>query len=263
MGASIRRGLAAGLLAGLLAGFFALLVGEIPLREAIALEEQAAADSAGSAAHDHRPDDTHDHGHEEPLVDRWTQQALLPVGSALVGTAFGGLFGLCFALLRPRLREPDPWRASLRLGAVAWVAVALFPGLTYPASPPGVGDPERVGARSGWFLAAIVLAALVAAALWQAAGWLRNRGVPEVPRQLLVAVTGAAGYGGLFWALPAGGSAAALPSDLVWEFRLASLATQLIMWAGIAACFGYLCRRIASGDRLGGEGTPPRHPELL
>lgn len=268
MGASIRRGLAAGLLAGLLAGFFALLVGEIPLREAIALEEQAASDPAHSAHTD--PDDNaetggHAHGHDddEELVSRWTQQALLPVGSGLVGTAYGGLFGLAFALLRPRLRDAEPWRASLRLGAVAALAVALFPALTYPTSPPGAGDPDGVGSRTGWYLAAIVLAALLAAGLWRAGHWLADRGVAQIPRQLALAGAGVIGYGCLFWALPASGSANALPAELVWEFRLASIATQVIIWAGIAAGFGYLCRRAATGDRLGGEGPPVRRPELV
>lgn len=277
MGASIRRGLAAGLLAGLLAGFFALLVGEIPLREAIALEEQAAAGSADSAAHeethDHAPGDpagaapdgAHEaaHGDGDALVDRWLQQALLPVASALVGAAFGGLFGLCFGLIRARLREPDPWRASLRLGAAVWAAVALFPALKYPAAPPGVGDPDRIGNRSSWFVAALLLGALLALALWLASGRLRGRGLPEIPRQVLIAVAAAAGYGALLWALPADPTVPELPAELVWEFRLASMATQLVMWAGIAALFGWMWRRAATGDRLGGQRPRARASELV
>lgn len=247
MGASIRRGLAAGLLAGLLAGFFALLVGEIPLREAIELEEQAVAAAADSAA-----SDGHHHHHDE-LVDRWVQQALLPVASALVGAAFGGLFGLTFALLRGRFRETDPWRASLQLGAVAWLSVALFPALRYPATPPGVGDPDRVGARSGWFVAALLLGALGAYGLWAAARWLRSRGVPEIPRQSVVTVAAAAGFGGLFWLLPADPATAEVPAQLMWDFRLASMAVQLIMWLGLAAIFGWFWRREAAGTWSGGE----------
>jgi predicted cobalt transporter CbtA len=239
LGDSLRRGLAAGLTAGLLSGLFALLVGEIPVREAIRLEEQAAA---AASADDPVVE-------EPPLVDRTTQQAMLPVATGIVGSAFGGLFGLTWTGVRRRLRERSEWRASLKLGAVAWAGVALFPGIVYPANPPAVGDPGTIGSRSSWFLVAVVVGLAVAALAWVLAVRLRERGVEEAPRQVLVAAALVVAAGTAFALLPANTDPIEIPAALLWEFRLASIATQLLLWAGIAVGFGWSAHRAQSRNR--------------
>ena len=236
---SIRRGLAAGLLAGVLAGLFAFVIGEIPVREAIRIEEALKAASA---------DDPAASGHNDPddfSVSRTTQQVLLPVATAVVGAAFGGLFGVLFAFVRRFIRDPDDWRASLKLGAVAWVAMTLVPLLTAPPNPPGVGDPGAVGSRSAWYLAAIGLSILLAAAIWTFAHRLHSTGLRDAPRQVVVAAVALVAFGGLVLALPSGSEAGGpgFPGELLWQFRLASLATQTLLWAGIAAVFGLLWDR--------------------
>lgn len=239
---SIRRGLAAGLLAGVLAGLFAFVVGEIPMREAIRVEESLeVAPADGPAAS----------GPEDPAdfpVSRTTQQALLPVATAIVGAAFGGLFGVLFALVRGFIRDPDDWRASLKLGAVAWVAMALVPLLAAPPNPPGVGDPGAVGSRSAWYLGAIGLSIVLAAGLWALAHRLRATGLRDAPRQVVVGAVALIAFGGLVLVLPTSAEAGgpALPAELVWQFRLASFATQTLLWAGIAAVFGLLWDRDAA-----------------
>ncbi|MEX1176887.1 MAG: CbtA family protein [Nitriliruptor sp.] len=236
---SIRRGLAAGLLAGVLAGLFAFVIGEIPVREAIRIEESlgtAPADAPAASG----PDD-----HADFPVSRTTQQALLPVATAIVGAAFGGLFGVAFALIRRSMRERDDWRASLKLGAVAWVVMALVPLLVAPPNPPGVGDAAAVGARSSWYLAAIVLSVGVAAALWALARRLRATGLRDAPRQVVVGGLGLVAFGALVLVLPApaGAAGSGFPAELLWQFRLASFATQTLLWATIAVCSGLLWER--------------------
>lgn len=233
---SLRRGLAAGLLAGLVAGVFALLVGEVPLGEAIALEEQAnaAAHESADAAHQHD---------DEFTVDRPVQQALLPVGTALVGAAYGGLFGLAFGLLAKGSR--DRWRAGLGFGLAAWAAASLYPALKYPPNPPGVGDPATVNARTGWFLGAVAVSIGLALLLTLASRKLRARGIDDVPRQLAVGASAVVLYGALFFALPANGDPVEVPADLLWDFRLASMGTQAILWLGLAVGFAWLWHRAA------------------
>lgn len=114
---SLRRGLAAGLVAGLLAGMFALLVGEMPVREAIRLEEQAAAPAGTIADDTTRIDETTTADDAAAVVvSRTTQQAFLPVATALVGASFGGLYGLAWALGRRFVLDRDDWRVSWRMG---------------------------------------------------------------------------------------------------------------------------------------------------
>lgn len=248
LGDSLRRGLAAGLVAGLLAGLFAYLVGEIPIREAIRIEEAAAADSVGDPA---------TATNDEPLVERPVQQALLPVATAIVGAAFGGLYGLAWAAVRRRMRERSEWRASCKLGASVWAAVALFPGLVYPANPPAVGDPGTIGTRSSWFVVAALVGIAGAVGLWWLSRRLAARGTAEPARHVAVAVATATAFAVLYVALPANTDPIEVPARLLWQFRLASLGTQLILWFGIATGFGWLADRAAQRDadaRL--VGTP-------
>lgn len=228
---SLRRGLAAGLLAGILAGLFALLVGEIPLREAIALEE-AAGEGAGAAA--------------EVVVSRPVQQGMLPVATALVGAALGGLFGLGHGLVRAVDGQPIRWATSLRAGAAAWAGVALFPALVYPANPPAVGDPGTIGSRSAWYAAAAVVGLLLVLGGWWLVRRLRARGAGPMVRQVAVggAVVALAGLTAVL--LPPTTDPVEIPAELLWRFRLASIGTQALLWAGLTVAYGWLMERAAA-----------------
>lgn len=233
----IRRGLAAGLLAGVLAGVFAFVVGQLPVREAIALEEAGDTDPAPPSTEGARdPEATFP-------VTRTTQRALLPVATALVGAAFGGLFGLALHLLRPRFRDPDPWWSPLRLGAVAWLAFVGVPLLVAPPNPPGVGDGDVIASRSGWYLAAIGASLALSTVLWLVARRWRPEGWSTPERSVAVAGAGIIAFGALVLVLPADAAAGTFPADLLWRFRLASLGTQTLLWATLAATFGLLSVR--------------------
>lgn len=254
---SLRRGLAAGLVAGLLAGMFALLVGEVPVREAIRLEEQAATSVGTTADATTRPATTDADGAAEVPISRPTQQAMLPVATALVGTCFGGLFGLAWAIARRHVRDPSDWHASWRMGAAAWLAVALVPSLTAPPNPPAVGDPATIGARSGWYLAAIVLSLVLAVGLWSLARWLRSSTTLSVPaRQVLVALGAVVAVAGVTLGTPVPRDPITIPAGLLWDFRLASIGTQLVLWAGIAGVNGWLWHRAGQAPALVRTSVP-------
>lgn len=268
---SLRRGLAAGLLAGLLAGLFALTVGEVPVREAIRLEAQAAAapaeTTADATASAHDPsapgvlaplraaDDVDEPGF---AVSRPIQQALLPVATAIVGSALGGLFGLLWAGTRRFVRDQSDWHASWKLGATSWAAIAFVPALASPPNPPAVGDPATIGSRSATYGLVILAAVVGAAVLWWLALRLRQRGMSPIARQVAVGV-GAVVLIGIVLAVvaPVDAEPIAVPPRLIWQFRLASMGTQFILWAGIAGINGWLWARAA---RPAPEPTPSTVP---
>lgn len=236
VGDSLRRGLAAGLLAGILAGLFALFVGEVPVREAIRLEQQASR----QAAVDDVAGSTEAAG---PEVPRAVQEGLLPVGTAIIGATLGGLFGLAWAVGRRRIANPDDWTTSWRLAATAWLAVAFVPFLAAPPNPPGVEVPEAVAARSATYFVIIAVGLAGAVLCWWLGHYLRSRGVARPPRQTLTGLV-AVGVGALI--LVTAGSdieSVEVPPTLLWQFRLASLGTQTILWAGIAVGNGWLWTR--------------------
>ncbi|MFD1931480.1 CbtA family protein [Nonomuraea mangrovi] len=237
------RGLLVGLLAGLVAGAFAFFVGEPRVDAAIALEE-AAASAAPSEPHGH--DDgaaaSHDHG-EEAVVSRPVQKAGLFLATGLYGVAVGGVFALVFAGLRGRVGPRSEPGLAVAAAAAAFGAIILVPFLKYPANPPAVGDPETINSRTVLYVV-MVLVGLASIAIAVAAA--RRVTVPGVWAKGLVA-------GATFlvpviaaWALlprvdevPAG-----FPAALLWDFRVASLGTQLVFWAAFGLLFA------AAGERV-------------
>ncbi|GAA3123116.1 CbtA family protein [Planomonospora alba] len=245
------RGLLLGLLAGFSAGGFAFVFGEPHVDSAIALEEAAAASApAGEAGHDHAAGSGHDHGGaaghhhgEGATFGRPVQKAGLFLATGLYGLAVGGVFALVHAGLRGRVGPRNEGGLALAAAGTAFVAVILVPFLKYPANPPAVGDPETIDGRTALYVV-MVLVGLAATAVavatarhvssgpwqrWSAAvaaflvpviaAWLLLPAVDEVPE--------------------------GFPASLLWEFRLASLGTQLVFWAAFGVLFGWACDRAA------------------
>ena len=224
----LRRGMAAGLLAGLLAGLFAFVVGEPLLDRAIGLEEQAHAAHAGGGE----------------VFSRSTQKVGLFFATGFTGTFVGGLFGLAFAYFRARLVSESDWTRSLSLAAAIFAGAVLFPFLKYPANPPTVGDPATIGARTTDYFVMVGLSLLAVLAAWYASGVLEGRGVSTPVRHITVGLGLAAAVTALFVALPAThANPGDFPAGLLWSFRLSSLGTQLVLWAGLGVFFGALCER--------------------
>ena len=238
LGALLRRGLVAGLLAGLLAGLVALAIGKPPLDEAIALEEAAAAGAPAAEAE----------GLQEVTISRAVQQVGLVVGTGLVGVGVGALFAVAAAWSMGRL-QGDDWQRSLKLGAVLVAAVVLLPALAYPPLPPGGGDPRTVDTRAALYLGTVVVGVLLAGAAHALAVRLARTDLTVRLRQLLVTAAVIVAAAVLLVALPAGGTADGLPAELLWTFRLSSVATQLVLWGGTAVVFGLLSSRRASAIR--------------
>lgn len=236
----LRRGMAAGLLAGLLAGLFAFVTGEPLLDQAIGLEESNYQEGQTSAAHG---DDGHMPGHGEEIFSRSTQKVGLFVATGLSGTFIGGLFGMAFAYLRGRLASGSDWTRSLSLAAAVFVGAALIPFLKYPANPPTVGDPATIGARTAAYFAMVGLSLLAILGAWYASRRLRERGVSAPVRQMAVGLGLMIVVAALFVGLPAATDPGNFPAGLLWSFRISSLGTQLVLWAGLGVVFGLLCER--------------------
>jgi predicted cobalt transporter CbtA len=225
------RGLLAGLIAGLLAGVFAYTVGEPKVDAAIAIEE-ANAHASGEAA-----DDGH---HDEELVSRDGQKGGLFLATALYGAAMGGLLATAYTFLRRRLRTPSDTRAALGLAGAALLGVVLVPYLKYPPNPPAVGNPDTINQRTISYLAIVVIGLV---AVW--AGVIAARTQHDQWRQALAATAGflvvvAVGY----LLLPTINEVPdTFPAALLWNFRIASLGTQAVMWTTLGLAFAALATR--------------------
>lgn len=231
----LRRGMAAGLLAGLLAGLFAFVTGEPLLDRAIGLEQHSNEAGQDPA--------THIHEDEGEVLSRSTQKVGLFFATGLSGVLVGGLFGLVFAYFRGRLNSESDWTRSLSLAAALFAGAVLVPFLKYPANPPTVGDPATIGDRTAAYFALVGLSLLAILAAWHVSRLLRERGVSAPVRQVAVGLGLVTVVIGLFVGLPATTDPGEFPAGLLWSFRLSSLGTQLVLWAGLGVLFGLLCER--------------------
>ncbi|OBG31156.1 CbtA family protein [Mycobacterium sp. E3198] len=242
----IGRGLLAGVFGAVLAFAFARLCAEPVIGCAIAFED-GRADALDAHG-------VHEHGAE--LFSRGVQSnAGLGFGVLIFGVAMGALFGVVFCVVYPRAGGAAPHGLSLQLAGAAFVAVYLVPFLKYPPNPPAVGQSDTIGARTGWYLVTVLASVMLAiAAVWSARRLTARFGAWN--GRLLAAGAYVAAVAVVLTVLPStdetpqpvrDASGAILypgfPADVLYEFRLLALATQLVLWATIGLVFATLVRR--------------------
>ncbi|CAM4099890.1 cobalt transporter subunit CbtA (proposed) [Mycobacterium basiliense] len=251
----ILRGLVAGASGGLLAFVFARVLAEPLVDRAVSYEH-----GRSEAAH---AEGVHEHGVE--LFTRGVQgNAGLGFGTLLFGIAMGALFAVLFCVAYGRTGSVEPQRLSLRLAAGTFLAVYLVPFVKYPPNPPAVGQADSIGSRTLWYLVMVLMSvALAIAAAWLARQLASRLGtftggliagsfyivmvalvmlvlpsVDETPAPMRDAA-GTIIYPGF-------------PADVLYEFRLVALGTQLVMWLTVGVVFAALADRLL-GERESGR----------
>jgi predicted cobalt transporter CbtA len=173
----------------------------------------------------------------------------LLTGVAVYSTAFGGLFAIAFALASRRMGDFGPRATSGLLAAAGFVSLCLVPMLKYPANPPSVGLPETIDMRTSLYFSMlfISLAAVIAA------GMLRrrlNRWFGEWNAALAAAGAYIVVMACMALALPDVNEVPeGFPATVLWQFRVASLGGQAVMWATLGILFGVLAERVVADDR--------------
>lgn len=245
-GRIIARGCLAGAAGGMLSIAFARLFVTPVIDRAVEFEG-GRAEAAGAS------------GHSVEMFTRGVQANVgMGVGVLAFGVAMGALFAVVFCVVYGRVGHLSPRVLSVLLAGAMFVAVYLVPALKYPKNPPAVGREETLEQRSLLFLFMVVSsAALMVGAVWlgrrltrRFGGWnaiLMAMGsyVAAVAIVMLILPTfnetpeplrvdGAIIYPGF------------AAADL-YEFRLYSLGTQLVLWTSIALVFAPLVARLLGG----------------
>jgi predicted cobalt transporter CbtA len=239
------RGMLVGVIAGMLCFGFLKVCGEPQVDRAIAFEtQQDVATGHNPEGHAQMSDET------EPLVSRSVQAGLGLFTAVLVySAAFGGLFGLAYAFACGRVPgKLTPRRLSAVLAAAGFISICLVPDLKYPANPPAVGEAETIGIRTALYfiVTAISLAAMILSTTLR--GWLLPR-FGEWNASLLAAGCYLAIVGIAALLLPVVDEVpTGFPAQLLWNFRVASVGAQLIMWTTLGLLFGSLTERAATSS---------------
>ena len=263
----ILRGALAGTIAGMLAFIFARIFAEPVINAAISYESGrdamiAALDkAAGVAPPPPGPD----------IFSR-TIQANVGIGVGMIafGAAMGALFAVSYALCLGRVGNVRPRTLALLVAAGGFVAIYLVPFIKYPANPPSIGHPETIRQRGGYYLL-MVLASVLLLIL---AVWLGQRLKARFGTWNAALLAGAAfivAAGVVMALLPQLGHLSfnertygnqatetplplknaqgqivypGFPADVLFSFRLYSVAAQLLLWSAIGLIFAPLADRL-------------------
>ncbi len=237
------RGMLAGLCAGVLAFPVAYAIGEPPVQAAIDFEQRVApAPQPGAPA-------------EPEVVARGTQRTVgLLTALAAMGVALGGLFALVFAWAYGRIGAIGARAMSATLALGAYLTIVLVPFAKYPAGPPATATPESLGTRTALFVTMICISVAAATAAMR------------IRRELLerlgawnATIAGAGGFVALIVlaqvVLPGvDGPPGGFPADVLWDFRVASLAISAILFAAIGLGFGAAAEQLLRGHERDAAG---------
>jgi predicted cobalt transporter CbtA len=233
------RGLLSGLFAGLAAFAVAYVVGEPSVNAAIGIEE-----SAGSG-HDHGDQTTASDDSAATEIPRSLQSTVgLLTGTAVAGVTLGGLLGVLSALALGRLGRLGVRGVSLALASIGFVSVSLLPFLAYPPNPPAVGHADTIGTRTALYfimVAISIVAAITAVLVGRrlATRWGAWYAILSAVAGYLLATLTAIALLPTYSEVPAD-----FPAAVLYQFRMASLATQLILWASLGVTLGELLHRL-------------------
>jgi predicted cobalt transporter CbtA len=224
------RGLLVGLVAAALAFGVARIIGEPAVDKAIDFE--AKTDQAAGM----------DSGPE--IVSRAVQSTVgLLTGVVVFGTAVGGMYAIAYGLAYGRFGRFSARATAALLAAAGFVTVTLVPFLKYPANPPSVGNADTINARTlDYFvmIAASVMLAIAARQVGRAllprfGGW--NATILAVGAYVVSILV-------VYAVLPVVDEVPDdFPASLLWQFRIASLTTNLVLWTTLGLLFGYLTER--------------------
>ncbi|WP_394932681.1 CbtA family protein [uncultured Ilumatobacter sp.] len=237
-------GAISGAVAGLSIAVSAATVGRGPLKKALELEE-SLPDGHGGAAH-------------EDLFSRGAQEVGGAIGLLLFGVALGVIFTIVWGALSPHFAARTSIGSTLQLGAVGFFVVVLVPFLKYPGNPPAVGDPDTVNERTVQYLSVVVFSILLAVLVWKLYVHLEGS---VVKRIWIASAVYIAGLAIVALVLPRSPDAVDVAADLVWQFRLATLAGLALGWTVLSLMTGWLLSaREPGANRLVGSAdeTPAR-----
>jgi Probable cobalt transporter subunit (CbtA) len=243
-----------GFFAGLLSFGILKVVGEPAVDRAIAFESamdeaKAKAEHDAAVAKGEAPPQP-EAGYE--IVSRPTQAGIgLFTGVTVYSIAFGGLFSLAFAICYARMGNWSPRVTAALLALSGFLAVYAVPILKYPANPPSIGNPDTIGLRTAIYFGMILLSLGSMIAAWS----VRNRLIDQLGAWNATLVAAAVFLVAVvIFALvmpPLNEVPEGFPAVVLWQFRMASLGAQAMLWTVLGIGFGAWIERDFAVAKVG------------
>jgi hypothetical protein len=260
----IGRGLLAGAVAGVLAFVFAKIFLEPVIGRAIDFEDGTAA------AHEAMEMAAGGHSHAEggELFSRGIQSTIgMGFGVVLFSIAMSALFAVVFAVAYGRVGNVSARVLSVLVAAGMLISLWIVPALKYPPNPPATSDDATIFQRSLLYLLMVGLSAI----LMVAAVYLGRQLAAKLGAWNATLVGGAAYLVAVFVVMLILPTISETPGPIVdgagvivfpgfpaidmYEFRLYTFTTQLIIWTTIGLVFAALISKMLDGRRNAAEAT--------
>jgi hypothetical protein len=235
VGNLVLRGFIIGVVAGLLAFGWAKVFAEPSIGTAISFESAQDEAEAAAVAAGKQPEPE-----AREIFSRTVQSGIgLLTGLVVIGAGIGCVFAVMFAFANGRMGDLGPGPTAAWLAFLAFMSVYVIPALKYPANPPSVGEPATIKYRTGLYflMMAISIASMMGAYLLRRllvrryGSW--NGSLIAIAAYLIV-------IGFFFLILPGVNEVpATFPAVTLYNFRLASLGIQIILWGSVGVMFGY------------------------
>ena len=216
--------LISGCLAGLIHSGLNLVIVEPYLDQAIAIENQNLFLT----------------GEEEDTKQFWVeyydyriwQKGGQIIAGMILGTSFGALFGIVYALSRNSLPNKKHIGNSMILAGIMWFTLFVIPFLKYPANPPTVGDAETVVLRGILYISFIAISGFAALGFYKLFKKLKNQ------KKTTSIIVYAVFISVVFFLMPENPDEVTAPEELVNQFRMASFVTSTVFWFSLAIILG-------------------------
>ena len=187
------------------------------------------------------------------MVSRAAQStAGLLTGVLVYGCALGGIFSLVFAYAYGRVGRLSPRATAAIVAALGFATLIVVPQIKYPANPPSIGEPDTIATRTALYFTMVALSVIAAVAAISTAWQLARR----------LGVWNSAVVGGIAYLVVIMVAMLILPpvnemppdfsATTLWNFRLASLGIEAVLWVTLGLIFGVLAeRQLASSSIVG------------
>lgn len=232
------RGMLAGAVAGLLASVVAYVIG-IPSVDAAIAYETAHSTEAG-----------HD------MFSRAQQSTIgLATAMAVFGTAIGGIGSLAFCFAFGRIGRFGARTTAVLVALGLFATTYLVPFLKYPANPPATSDPATLNQRTTLFFLMVALSVLLGIAALMLGRTLAPRWGTGNAAVTAVAAFVAVLAAAMVFLPTVDETPADFPANVLWQFRLGAIGTQIALWAAFALLYGRLAERVIEPRSAPGAGS--------
>ncbi|BBH16203.1 hypothetical protein Back2_04900 [Nocardioides baekrokdamisoli] len=249
----IGRGLLAGAAAGLCIYVFTITVVEPVINRAIAYE--SARDEALSTL-------THSHDEGSEIFSR-TFQGYVGSGVAVVlyAMAMGALVAVAYVVATGRVGTLRARTLGLLIPLFGFLGMYAVPYAKYPANPPAIGNPDTIRERGADFLIMMAVSCLLLFLAVYVGQKLRARmstwnvsilmGIAYLGLIAIVMVVLPNFHETPGPVLDAQGKIllGGFPADVLAQFRVYSIANQVILWSVLGLVFAPLAAKVVEGGR--------------